>query len=208
MLLEVKNLSVDPILAGINLTVNQDDWLTITGPSGGGKSTLLRALARLQDGVRGQIDLAGKSASDYDLSTYRQQVSYAVQSASLFGHTVRNNLDLPFQVRQVPVNLDRQLELLEKVDLPSDYLDKPITDLSGGQRQRVGLLRNLVFPPQVLLLDEITTGLDAQTKEVVWRLVKMSQTDHHLAIISVTHDSQEIAAANRLLTVKEGHLDD
>ncbi|CAH1850101.1 ABC transporter ATP-binding protein [Convivina intestini] len=208
MLLTVQNLSVSNILSNINLTVDQDETVTIFGPSGSGKSTLLKALARLEDHASGQIDLLGKPAISYPIDRYRQLVSYAVQSANLFGQTVRDNLDLPFNVRQKAIDEDLQKTMLAAVDLDATFLDKQVADLSGGQRQRVAVLRNLIFPPKVLLLDEITTGLDETTKQVVWRFINEEQGKNHFAILSVTHDQQEIQSAKKTLQVIGGKLDD
>lgn len=208
MLLTVQNLSVSNILGNINLTVDQDETVTIFGPSGSGKSTLLKALARLEDHASGQIHLLGKPAISYPIDRYRQLVSYAVQSANLFGQTVRDNLDLPFNVRQKAIDEELQKTMLAAVDLDATFLDKQVADLSGGQRQRVAVLRNLIFPPKVLLLDEITTGLDETTKQVVWRFINEEQSKHHFAILSVTHDQQEIQNAKKTLQVIGGKLDD
>ena len=84
-------------------------------------------------------------------------------------------------------------------------LRQPITDLSGGEKQRVALIRNLLFTPKVLLLDEITTGLDAVTKEAVHDVIA-NLNRQGLTMIAVTHDEVELAAADRLLTIEDGRL--
>ncbi|MBM7617020.1 putative ABC transport system ATP-binding protein [Weissella uvarum] len=208
MQLQVDDLGVSydnvSVFDHVNFSVQDDDWLTITGESGSGKSTLLRVIAGLLDADRGIVKLEGKPQWDYDISEYRQEVSYAVQSAQLFGQTVRDNLNLPFDVRNQKPDEQRQLTLLRAMELPEDFIDKNVHELSGGQRQRVGVARNLLFPPKVLLLDEISTGLDEDTKHTIWSLIQSMQTKYHFAVLSVTHDGDEIKHANQLMRLENG----
>lgn len=188
----------------ISFELHDGDWVTVVGPSGGGKSTLLKAIAGLQDITEGHIFLNDEDVMRLPIGDYRQQVSYATQSAQLFGETVRDNLDLPYLVRQQTPNEQQQIAGLEQMDLPADYLDKAVTELSGGERQRVGVLRNLLFPPKVLLLDEISTGLDAETKQVIWRAIHALHARERLIVLLVTHDEGEIADAQDILTIQNG----
>ncbi|CAK8053710.1 ABC transporter ATP-binding protein [Eupransor demetentiae] len=204
--LEARQLNVTDILTDINFKLTSGQHWTLTGPSGGGKSTFLKALASLQPNTSGQLLLDGKAVSDYPINEYREAVSYAVQSALLFGKTVRDNLDLPFELRQQKADEQVQTEFLEKVNLPADYLDRSIQDLSGGQRQRVAVLRNLIFPPEFLLLDEITTGLDEESKKTVWSCVLNEQKEHNFGIISITHDPDEIKGAKHVIEIQGGRL--
>ena len=123
----------------------------------------------------------------------------------LFGETVLDNLTLPYTIRSLTPDQSKMMEHLEMVDLPKEYLAKNISELSGGERQRVALIRNILFLPQILLLDEVTTGLDEQTKMVIHRLIK----DIHqkgCTILQVTHDETEIQAAEKLLIIQGGKL--
>lgn len=202
MELKVEKLGVSfeqVVFQNLNFDFNAGDWVTIVGKSGTGKSVFLKSLARLMDVTSGQIIFNGQDIQDLAIGTYRQQVSYAVQSASLFGKTVRDNLDFPFIVRDQAIDVQKQQAGLRQMDLPVAYLDHPITELSGGQRQRVGVLRNLLFPPEVLLLDEISTGLDAETKQLIWQVIQtMHQTEGNI-VLSVTHDADEMASARDLI---------
>lgn len=193
------------LLAHISFKVAPGEFVTITGPSGSGKSTLLLLLATLLTPTAGQIIFAGKSQQDYEKTTYRRLVSYCYQQPSLFGDTVADNLAFPFQIRHEKVDRDRMIAALAEVNLPADMLTKPITELSGGERQRVALIRNLIFTPKVLLLDEITTGLDAATKDTVHQ-VMANFTKQGVTIITVTHDESELAAADRLITITAGRM--
>lgn len=95
------------------------------------------------------------------------------------------------------------MDLLKRVDLGADFLDKEVTALSGGEKQRVALIRNLVFLPKVLLLDEVTTGLDENSKVIVHQLIKAVH-EEGITIIQVTHDQDEIKAANNIVEIKKG----
>lgn len=194
------------ILTDINLTIDKEEWVTLTGPSGGGKSTLVRIIASLLSKTSGALTFAGQPIESYDPVAYRRRVSYSFQQPTLFGETVRDNLQFPYQIRQRPFDQDRAVEGLEVVGLAASDLDKAVTDLSGGQRQRVALLRNVMIYPEVLILDEVTAGLDAENKAFVWSLIQRFNQQDHLTIIAITHDQAEIDAASRLVTIKDGRI--
>ncbi|MBO0454973.1 MULTISPECIES: ABC transporter ATP-binding protein [Enterococcus] len=208
-LLELNSVSYQAeerlILDQITLSVEQGTFLTITGPSGGGKSTLLRMIASLLSPSSGEILFRGKNQHSYDYTEFRQQVSYCFQQPSLFGETVQDNLEFPYLIRQTTPNQEQMLEHLQMVDLPKSYLPKKINELSGGERQRVALIRNILFLPEILLLDEVTSGLDEQTKTIIHRLID-SIHQNGCTILQVTHDESEIKAAKKLLFVQGGKL--
>jgi len=171
----------------------------ITGPSGCGKSTLLKIISSLLSPTQGDILLAGESYRTLAPEQYRQQVSYCFQTPLLFGNTVYDNLALPYQVRQQPVNRQKIIQHLESVQLPASLLDKSITGLSGGEKQRVGLLRNLQFTPQVLLLDEVTSALDENNKETVHGIIQHLIQTEAMAVLWVTHDKSEFSQADEVI---------
>ncbi|MBO1305439.1 ATP-binding cassette domain-containing protein [Enterococcus sp. 669A] len=209
-LLELKNICYQPqqqlIIDHINLDVKESDFLTISGPSGGGKSTLLRLIASLATPTSGDIIFNGKKQNEYLYTEYRQLVSYCFQQPTLFGDTVRDNLDFPYLIREKNPDQQTMLQHLEMVDLPQDYLDKPITQLSGGERQRVALIRNILFLPKILLLDEVTVGLDEQNKAIIQQLIAHIH-QKQVTILQVTHDEAEIQAAEKIIWIKGGKLD-
>ncbi|ERL65584.1 ABC transporter ATP-binding protein [Schleiferilactobacillus shenzhenensis] len=193
------------LLTGISFSVDPGEYVTISGPSGSGKSTLLRVLATLLTPTSGTVTFAGRLQSTYEKTAYRRRVSYCYQQPSLFGDTVRDNLTFPFHIRHEHATDAQLTAALATMQLSAEMLDKPIIELSGGEKQRVALARNLLFTPQVLLLDEVTTGLDADTKTTVHRVIE----DYHrrgTTVIAVTHDEGEIAVAHRLLTIEAGRL--
>lgn len=193
------------ILQNISFTVKKNDFLTLVGPSGAGKSTILKLIANLISPSAGEIRYQNKNINKLDPIAYRRQVSYCFQQPSLFGKTVKDNLLFPYQIRKKEIDQQHLIDLLNRVDLGTDFLDKEITDLSGGEKQRVALIRNLVFLPKVLLLDEVTTGLDEDSKVIVHQLIKAIH-DQGITIIQVTHDQDEIKAANNIVQIKKGGM--
>jgi len=208
-LLELQDVSYqagqNTILDHLSFTLEEGAFLTITGPSGSGKSTLLRVIASLVSPTNGELLFNGKQQRSYDYTDYRQQVSYCFQQPALFGDTVEDNLAFPYFVRSLSPDKEKMATTLNLVDLPSNYVSKKITELSGGERQRVAMIRNILFLPKILLLDEVTTGLDESTKGIIHRLVQQLQ-QQGCSIMQVTHDESEIQAAKELLILQEGRL--
>ncbi|HFI0601480.1 TPA: ATP-binding cassette domain-containing protein [Streptococcus suis] len=193
------------ILEDVTLSIDAGQRLTLVGPSGSGKSSILKLLAGLTSPSQGQVLYQSQDLAQMDMPIYRREVSYCFQQPVLFGQTVRDNLAFPFEIRQLDVDEESTVQALAKVDLPATFLDKKISELSGGEKQRVALVRNLLFEPQVLLLDEVTAGLDATSKALVHDLI----ADYHKAghtIVEVTHDAEEIAAASTIIQVEKGRI--
>lgn len=193
-----------PILKSLDLTVASGEYVTLTGPSGSGKSTLLKLIASLLTPTSGTIQVDNRQIETIAPSEYRKRVSYCFQQPTLFGETVADNLNFPFEIRQLPVDHDLILERLQQVGLTALYLTKQVTALSGGEKQRVALIRNLLFKPEVLLLDEVTTGLDAANKAIVDQLITDYNEIEGVTVISVTHDQQELQRKGRQLTMVAG----
>lgn len=196
------------ILQDINLSVNEGDFLTIMGPSGSGKSTLLKLIGLQIDFTSGSILYKGKDIREYNPMDYRKEVSYFFQNAVLFGDTVRDNLAFPAEIREDEFDEARAIEGLEEVQLSASDLDKEINDLSGGERQRVALVRNLMYPPKVLLMDEVTSSLDKENRENILNYVTGLNEKYHTTILWVTHNQDEIDASDRLLKIVDGKLEE
>lgn len=207
--LEVQQMSyksgANQILTEISFVVSQGEYLAISGPSGGGKSTLLKVIASLLTPTSGKILFKDKDQNEYPVTDYRRQVSYCFQQPTLFGKTVRDNTEFPFTIRNQVFSEDKVRELLQLVDLPVSFLDKPIIELSGGERQRVALIRNLMFLPEILLLDEVTVGLDEESKGIVQALVQ-NVHKQGVTILQVSHDEEDLQQAARVLKMEGGHL--
>lgn len=209
-ILEVQHVSFkvgnQQILNDISFNVADQEVVTISGPSGSGKSTLVRIIATLQSRTSGEITYNGKGIDSYDPIQYRREVSYCFQQPTLFGETVRDNLKFPYDIRNQAFDEQHAKDALQSVDLNADYLNKHITELSGGERQRVAMLRNVMFHPKILILDEVTAGLDETNKHIVHQMMERFNQDDKITMITITHDQEEMDNAKRLITIENGQL--
>ncbi|WP_125566432.1 ABC transporter ATP-binding protein [Companilactobacillus insicii] len=207
---ELTNLSYQvgekKILKNISLNIEQGKYITVVGPSGSGKSTLMRILASMISATSGEALFNGKKISSYEPTEYRRRVSYAFQQPTLFGKTIKDNLEFPYIVRGKEFDKDQVVKFLNYVNLDESYINKSVNDVSGGEKQRIALLRNLIFPPEVLITDEVTTGLDTENKEIVHSILNRFNQDDGLTILRVTHDDSEIEQAMDKITIKNGEV--
>ena len=194
------------ILQEIDIQIAKGDCVSIVGPSGSGKSTLLRLLADLMSPSDGQLLFKGKDYRDYPPELLRREISYAVQQPVLFGRTVADNVCFPYVVRSEKPDQKRIRELFDALRLTEDLWDKDIYTLSGGEKQRIALMRNLLFPPEVLLLDEITSALDEDNARLIEQLIHaFNQTG--VTVVWVTHDLvQSGGIFDRRLIIDKGRL--
>ncbi|ALD44889.1 iron ABC transporter ATP-binding protein FetA [Serratia sp. OLHL2] len=190
------------ILDSVSFTLGEGEFKLITGPSGCGKSTLLKIISSLMNPTSGSLYFDGQAIDEMSPEAYRKQVSYCFQTPALFGNTVYDNLALPYQIRQEPPAERKMKADLARFGLPEAMLTKSINELSGGEKQRVSLIRNLQFMPRVLLLDEITSALDEENKRNVNEIVHQLVAEHRLAVLWVTHDTEEIAHADEVITLR------
>lgn len=163
----------------------------ITGPSGKGKTTVLRGLARLAESSQGQVFLDGHSWNDVPPIQWRKKVVYIHQKAVLFRGTVLENFKKAFSLRcRSSERLDMELVrgLAARLLLPDDVLDRDAHLLSVGEGARVALVRSLLVNPQVLLIDEITAALDSESRGEVLSLLKEWLASQRRGIVGVSHD--------------------
>lgn len=196
------------ILEEITFSVNKGEVITISGPSGSGKSTLLKLIGNLITPTQGKIIYKGNNLETLDSLAYRKEVSYFFQNASLFDQTVEDNLSFPYEIRELEVDESYIKSYLEKVKIPESYYNKPIEELSGGEKQRVALVRNLLFQPEVLLLDEVTSSLDSKNKAIIHSVIDSLNKEDNVTVLMITHDETEIADSNRILRINEGRLEE
>lgn len=210
-LLEAKNISYQTgdsqILQDVSLKIDAGQFILITGPSGCGKSTLLKIISSLIAADAGEISLSGKAIDEYTPEHYRQRVSYCSQTPALFGNTVADNLLFPWTLRDKTPPEGKLAADLKRFSLSEEMLDKGINELSGGEKQRVSLIRHLQFLPDVLLLDEITSALDETNKKQVNEIIHQYVREHQLAVLWVTHDTNEIEHADKVLTLGNTNRD-
>ncbi|MCF0156180.1 MAG: ATP-binding cassette domain-containing protein [Veillonella sp.] len=195
------------VLKDVDLSIEKGEYVTFVGPSGSGKSTLLKLCSDLISPTSGQIVFDGKPISDYEPTVYRQRVGYCFQQPYLFGRTVRDNLVFPFEIRGESFDPALVLSWLERLGLPADYLDKENDLLSGGEKQRVCLIRSLLFMPEVLLLDEVTSALDPDNTILVEGLLQDLRCQHGLTILAVTHnEAQSVRHVDRRVRIEAGRV--
>jgi len=199
-------------LDDVSFTVKQGELLALLGPSGGGKTTLLRIIAGLERPDGGSVLFDGDDAIRRDPRD--RGVGFVFQHYALFRHmTVFENVAFGLRVRpraQRPAEPEirrRVNELLSLVQL--DYLGSRYpSQLSGGQRQRVALARALAVEPKVLLLDEPFGALDAKVRQELRRWLRRLHADIHLTSVFVTHDQEEaLELANRVVIINEGRIE-
>ena len=204
-----------PVLTGVNLTVGTGETVAIVGPSGTGKSVLLKTTNGLLVPDRGDVRVDGESAyfdGEEALVRIRARVGYVFQYAALFDSmTVHENIctGLPegVDIRSREC-LEKVVEALEEVNLdPVQVLSKLPAELSGGMRKRVGLARSIVARPQILLYDEPVTGLDPVNTAAVSRLIRDIRDRTQVTSIIVTHDiEQALEISDRLALLEHGVL--
>lgn len=206
LLLDVQDVAFSvgdrQLLKPVSLQLYQGDCVLLTGPSGSGKSTFLKILASLITPTSGQLFFRNSDITTLKAEAYRQQVSYCFQTPQLFGQTVYDNLALPWQIRRQKPQRDKLVAALESVNLSPDMLNKPVEQLSGGEKQRVGLLRNLQFMPEVLLLDEVTSALDEENRLSVLSLINRISAEEKVAVVRISHDVNDIQQAEQVLRLE------
>lgn len=194
------------ILSGVSFDVKKGDCISIVGQSGSGKSTLLKSCADLIPISSGNIYFSDKCYTSYNPIELRKLISYCVQIPYLFGKTVYDNLEFPFKVRNEVVDKNRLRELLNKFNLNEDYLEKDINSLSGGEKQRIALIRNLVYIPEVLLLDEATASLDKENANIVQDYIKELNTQG-MTVLWITHsEEQSKSIFNKRIVIADGKV--
>jgi len=198
------------ILRDIDFTVQSGETVAILGASGSGKSTLLSLMAGLDTPTSGDVVLAGQSLFDMsedDRAAWRgQQLGFVFQNFQLMGHlTALENVMLPLELAGLKDATKRAKDILNQVGLAARLNHFPKV-LSGGEQQRVALARAFVVEPKLLLADEPTGSLDAQTGESIMNLMLSLNQARGTTLILVTHDQKLAQRCNRTLTLQAGQL--
>lgn len=209
-LLEINHLSFEvdgrKILENIQFSLEKGDFLSITGPSGSGKSTLLKIIATILSKTSGEVLYQGQPIESYEPTEYRKEVSYCFQSPVLFGETVKDNLAFPYVIRDQAFDERKALDYLSMVGLPDSYLQKSINSLSGGEKQRIALIRNVLFQPEILLLDEVTSALDEENRQIIWKWLHDMREKTEMTILMISHNDQEAALADKQIHIVQGKI--
>lgn len=197
------------ILHGIDLSVQQGEFVAIVGESGSGKSTLMNIIGALDRPTEGEYILAGQNvgaAGDKQLSAIRnKEVGFVFQTFNLIGRTsALKNIELPMLYAGVSARqrTARAKELLEQVGM-SDRAKHEPNELSGGQKQRVAIARALANRPALLLADEPTGALDSATSRTVMDLFHQLHAEG-MTIVLITHSNQLAQECQRIFTLRDG----
>ncbi|MBS3735618.1 MAG: ABC transporter ATP-binding protein [Candidatus Bipolaricaulota bacterium] len=199
-------------LRGLDLKINNGEFVGIVGPSGSGKSTLMHIIGALDIPDQGRVLLDGKDISDYDENELAElrgnKVGFVFQTFNLI-HTLSSldNVALPltFQGIGKSEREERAAELLEMVGLSDRLTHKP-AELSGGEQQRVSIARALINDPDILLADEPTGNLDSETGKDIMELIKGLNRNRGTTIVVVTHNPRDAEYAVRIVNMIDGKI--
>ncbi len=198
------------ILHPLSLTIPTGQFVAVMGPSGSGKSTLLGLLAGLDDASQGTIAVDGlelTSLNEDQLARFRSRgIGFVFQSFQLIPTlTAAENVRVPLEIQGSPGAAERSATLLDMVGLAARATHYP-AQLSGGEQQRVAIARAFACGPKVLLADEPTGNLDSETGERIIALLKQLHQDEKTTLVLVTHDPEIAAAAERIITLRDGRV--
>lgn len=208
--LELQNISYESngqtILKKVSLEIEQGDFISIVGPSGSGKSTLLKLCSHLISPACGNLIFKKKNFTAYSPTELRKSIAYCFQTPYLFGDTVMENINFPFSIRNLKPDPQRINDLFSRFHMAADYLYKDVRNLSGGKKQRIALIRSLIFIPEILLLDEITSALDGENAKIVENVI-LSLNNEDITVLWITHNPEQSRKyANKVLSVESGEI--
>lgn len=199
-------------LRGLNMSIEQGEFVAIMGASGSGKSTLMNILGCLDQPTTGRYQLNGIDVAglrpDQLADIRNRQIGFVFQSFNLIPRTsALENAQLPLFYRGMPLREQRAMatEALKRVGLQGREGHYP-TQLSGGQQQRVAIARALVTSPSLLLADEPTGNLDTQSSQEIMTILDRLNKEQGITIILVTHETDIAAYAEREVVIKDGRV--
>ncbi|MBT1170748.1 ABC transporter ATP-binding protein [Bifidobacterium sp. SO4] len=208
-MLELKNITKSfgdtHVLNGISLTLGEGQIMSILGPSGGGKTTLLNIILGITDATSGQILYNGEDLTQVPME--KRGFNIVFQDYALFPNLTAYE-NITYGLRNNP-GISSEAEIKELISLLGleEHLNKRIDELSGGQKQRVALARTLVMKPKLLLLDEPLSALDGVIKESIKAKIKQIVDQYKLTTIMVTHDPEEACTmSDRVLIINHGKI--
>ncbi len=207
--LELKHLQksyLRPVLTDVNLHIANDDYVTIVGKSGSGKSTMLNILGMIESYDRGEFHFNGtliRNGVDY-ARLRLENIGFIFQSYNLIPTlSCKENILLPalYNRRSTVQNFDELVVLLDLEPL----LSQRVTTLSGGEKQRVAIARSLILDPCLILADEPTGNLDPKNRDIIMNLLR-HEHDYGRGIILITHDMEVARQADTIYLLEEGKL--
>jgi putative ABC transport system ATP-binding protein len=220
-ILEIKDLKmiyhvgkVDvPALRGVNISVNEGEYVAIMGPSGCGKSTFLHIVGGMLQPTSGKVIIDGEDLtrmSDGERTDLRRRkIGFVFQRFNLFPTlTAEGNLKLAERIYSNGANggsADRRREVLRLLQLESKMGHKPL-ELSGGEQQRVAIARAIINRPAILLADEPTGNLDSENSQIVLDMMRNLNDEFRQTIIMITHNPEAAKLADRIIEMRDGHV--
>ena len=200
-------------LRGVDLTIDEGEYLAIVGPSGSGKSTLMHLLGCLDRPTSGRLRIGGRDIADLsqtELARVRNaEIGFVFQSFQLLARTTAlDNVALPLVYRGIGAKARRALaaEALQAVGLGHRLRHRP-NELSGGEQQRVAIARALIGGPRILLADEPTGNLDTRTGREVMEVLEALNADRGVAVVLVTHDPEVAGQTRRQVRIRDGLIE-
>ena len=195
---------------GVNISIEQGEFVAIVGTSGSGKSTLLNMLGGLDRPTEGKVFVDGKdifSLKDEELTIFRRRkIGFVFQAYNLVPVlNVYENIVLPIQLDGNDVDEEFVKEIINIIGL-SEKINSMPNQLSGGQQQRVAIARALATKPSFVLADEPTGNLDSKTSQDVLGLLKTTSAKFRQTIIMITHNEEIAQMADRIIRIEDGHV--
>lgn len=195
------------VLREISLPIRQGEVLVVIGPSGSGKSSLLRCLNRLEVPASGRILLDGTDIATINPLDLRRKVGMVFQKSIAFEGTVADNISYSASLVRESLSLNQIRALMEKAALEPELIDKDASQLSGGQEQRLAIARTLANQPSVLLLDEPTSALDPIATHKIEETLLALRKSTNLTLIWVSHSVEQARRiADRILLLEDGTI--
>ncbi|HEX3075346.1 MAG TPA: ABC transporter ATP-binding protein [Lachnospiraceae bacterium] len=197
-------------LAGVNLTVEKGEFVSIVGTSGSGKSTLLHMLGGLDKPSSGTVIIDGKTLenlSDEELTIFRRRnIGFIFQNYNLVPMlNVYENIVLPVKLDGKKPDIEFVDRIVATLGLETKLENLP-NNLSGGQQQRVAIARALAMKPAIILADEPTGNLDSRTSQDVLSLLKVTSEQFHQTIVMITHNEEIAQLADRIVRIEDGRI--
>ncbi|WP_100404144.1 energy-coupling factor ABC transporter ATP-binding protein [Bacillus sp. FJAT-42315] len=197
----------DHALKDITLNVHRGEWLAIVGHNGSGKSTLAKMLNGLHYPEKGSVTISGTLLEEEQVWEIRKRLGMVFQNPDnqFVGTTVQDDVAFGLENNGVPYAAmkERVQDSLQKVGM-LDFLNQEPHHLSGGQKQRVAIAGVIALQPEIILLDEATSMLDPRGREEVLQTVRQLNEEQDLTVISITHDLEEAARADRIIVLNKG----
>jgi energy-coupling factor transport system ATP-binding protein len=196
-------------LDGVSFRIKKGEWVAIVGHNGSGKSTLAKTINGLLLPQNGTVKVGGNLLNEENVWDIRRMVGMVFQNPDnqFVGSTVEDDVAFGLENQGIPRDemLVRVEDALQQVRM-SDFKQREPARLSGGQKQRVAIAGVVALRPDIIILDEATSMLDPEGREEVISTIKKIKDQNNLTVLSITHDIDEAANANRILVMQEGRL--